>query len=342
MAVQGSLLFSFVQAASRIVDSVNADVWVVSKGTPTFEFNAPVDERIAWLARGVPGVADAGRGLTGFAPIKRADGDGTLIFSIGVEERFRGIVPDIAQRARDGALNPVVIDETDAKTLGAETLPARVEIGGSRADMVASTGGFASFLGQPYVFSSLDDARTYLRYPEGRVSFVAVKIAPGHTAEQVRDNLRARFTNVDVWTADEFSWRSRGFWLIKTGAGGALSLAAILGFLLGLSIVAQTIYSLTADNVEEYATLRALGATTGYIRSIVLMQSLACGALGTVVGLVGVGPFAASQREMVTWLAVPGWIYPAVGAAVATLCFLAALIAGRPAVSAEPGRVFRA
>jgi putative ABC transport system permease protein len=158
----------------------------------------------------------------------------------------------------------------------------------------------------------------------------------------VRDALRARLPDVDVWTASELSWRSRLFWLMQTGAGGALTVAAVLGFGIGLVLVAQTIYSITTENIEEYATMKAMGATDGDVRSVVLTQSLICGVLGGIAGLLLVEPAAAVLRGLVAWLVVPYWMYFAVSAALALLCVLASLIAARPAVTVDPGRVFRA
>jgi ABC-type antimicrobial peptide transport system permease subunit len=69
---------------------------------------------------------------------------------------------------------------------------------------------------------------------------------------------------------------------------------------------------------------------------------LICGVVGGIVGLVIVQPFAVVLRLLVSWMVVPGWIYIVVVAALALLCVLAALIAARPAVRVDPGRVFRA
>jgi len=48
------------------------------------------------------------------------------------------------------------------------------------------------------------------------------------------------------------------YWTMKTGAGGGLT-AAFWPFLIGLVVVSQTIYANTMENIEEYATLKALG-----------------------------------------------------------------------------------
>ena len=170
------------------------------------------------------------------------------------------------------------------------------------------------------MFAAYGDAREYVAMPPERAGFVLVRLAPGADPIAARDWLRARLPDVDTWTRDEFSARSRLFWLVQTGAGGALSLAALLGFAIGLVVVAQTIYGLTAEAVEEYATLRAMGATEGYVRAVVRTQSLACGAGGGIVGLLLVAPFEGLARGLVTWIDVPSWMYGLVAVALCLMC----------------------
>ena len=80
-------------------NSVDGDLWIVSKGTPTFDYVSPIPERYAYLALGIDGVRDAGLGIAGWAPIQRPNGDKTLVMVIGVEKRYRGRLPDVADLA---------------------------------------------------------------------------------------------------------------------------------------------------------------------------------------------------------------------------------------------------
>jgi putative ABC transport system permease protein len=96
------------------------------------------------------------------------------------------------------------------------------------------------------------------------------------------------------------------------------------------------------ENIEEFATMKAMGASDGDVYAVVLLQSLICGVLGGVCGLLVVEPYAEVSRSIVTWMAVPWWMYLVVAVALALLCVLASLIAARPAVRVDPGRVFRA
>src|SRR5262245_53059735 len=120
MAVQGSLLHSFTRPASQIVAAVDADPRLVADGTPTFEYVSPIPERYAFLALGVEGVRDAGRGIAGWAPIQRPNGDRTLVMLIGVENGYGGALPAVADLAGAKGLSDsaLVLDASDATTLG--------------------------------------------------------------------------------------------------------------------------------------------------------------------------------------------------------------------------------
>ena len=65
-----------------------------------------------------------------------------------------------------------------------------------------------------------------------------------------------------------FRQRSLDYWLFETGAGSALIAGAILGIIVGVVIVAQTLYASTKDHINEFATMRALGASAGYIHRV--------------------------------------------------------------------------
>jgi len=52
--------------------------------------------------------------------------------------------------------------------------------------------------------------------------------------------------------------------MFTTGAGLAVLTAALMGLVVGVAVVAQTICAATMDHVREYGTLKGVGATNGY------------------------------------------------------------------------------
>ena len=154
--------------------------------------------------------------------------------------------------------------------------------------------------------------------------------------------MQERLPAVDVLTRDEFAHKSRMYWTIKTGAGGAILTAAVLGFLIGLVVVSQTIYANTMENIEEYATLKALGAPRSLVARVVLTQALLCGAVGSILGLIAVIPVINHATSLIPWIYMPWWLPAVMVVPSLTMCSLASIASVRSALTVEPGRVFRA
>jgi putative ABC transport system permease protein len=172
--------------------------------------------------------------------------------------------------------------------------------------------------------------------------YVLLRVAPQYSIRETQEKLIERLPEVDVLTRDEFAHKSRIYWMMKTGAGGAILAAAVLGFLIGLVVVSQTMYANTMENIEEYATLKALGARGSFVTRIVLVQALACGAAGSLVGIAAVLPSMQIARSLIPWIYTPWWM-PLVSLLLSLLmCSVAAVSSIRTALTVEPARVFRA
>jgi putative ABC transport system permease protein len=121
--------------------------------------------------------------------------------------------------------------------------------------------------------------------PADNATYVLAKVQPGFDPEAVRNALRAKLPDSEVLTKAEFRTRSLNHWLFATGAGVALIGGAVLGLVVGTVIVAQTLYSSTKDHLNEFATLRALGSSSGYIHRVILAQAGLSALLGYGLGM---------------------------------------------------------
>jgi putative ABC transport system permease protein len=102
----------------------------------------------------------------------------------------------------------------------------------------------------------------------------------------VRADLTVRLKDREVLEQAEFRKRSVDYWMWNTGAGAALVAGAALGLIVGIVIVAQTLYASTKDHLNEFATLRALGAPASYVYKVILIQALLSAVIGYGVGIV--------------------------------------------------------
>jgi putative ABC transport system permease protein len=185
-----------------------------------------------------------------------------------------------------GARDAVIIDKTYLTDLGVSNVGDTAQIGASRVRVSGFTDGIRSFTVSPYVFTTTNRARALLDMPADMITYVLIKLEPGADAEAVRAILRDKLPDSEVLTKAEFRDRSLNHWLFATGAGVALIGGAILGLVVGTVIVAQTLYSSTKDHINEFATLRALGSSSGYIHRVILAQAALSAVLGYALGMV--------------------------------------------------------
>lgn len=344
MVFQCSLLAGFLRAASRFIDATEFDIWITARGVEAFEFGATLPARVQDLASGVPGVTETGRACMAFATYRKPNGKQQVVALVGADPNLgkRFPVPQSMERAEDISPESVIYDESDRGVLETAPLPARVEINGQLANVDHEIRGFGGFLGVPSLFTSYPNAARYLALSPKDGMYIVARVAKSYRVAEVQERLRQRLPEVDVLTRQEFAYRSRKYWVIKTGAGSAILTAAILGFLIGLVVVSQTMYANTMENIEEYATLKALGAPRKFVVHVLVMEALICGSIGSILGLLAVIPAMQLAKSQIPWIHTPWWL-PALSIALSLLmCSLASLASVRTSLAIDPGRVFRA
>lgn len=339
MIFQGSLLAGFERAASRVIDTIDADIWIMPRGVQALDFAPPMRAGYWGIVKGIAGVDSVRELAAGLAFWQRPDGTRKTVVVVGTERIRSGEAAD----PEYGLLEPenVVVDASDFRTLGLTELPAEIEINSHRRRVERSVSGYGSFLGSPYVFGNLTDAQKTLGLGAEGAMFLVLRVQ-GRDIPATQAELRDRLPELDVLGKHEFSSRAKWYWTMETGAGGALLTAALLGFVVGVLIVSQIVYATTMENIEEFATLKALGASHGFIIRIVVTQALISALAGCAVGMAISIPVTSMAREFIAWVYTPWQLFLLLTAATLLLAALASMTAVRAALGVEPGRVFRA
>ena len=344
MIFQGSLLVGFLRSSSKPIDLTDADLWIAARGIEAFEFAPPLPERFYDMVTGVEGVEAVHRMTVGFTFYLKPSGMQQSVLMVGAEPGIGSRFPIPYADPGHSSASPqaILVDRSNAPALHLDAVPAAVEISARRARVVEIIDGFGSFFGTPFVFAGYSDAVRYLRWPGDATVFMTVRVRPEHDVREVQRALQDKLPEVDVRTRDEFSRRVRLFWIRKTGAGGAILLVAILGFLVGLVIVSQNIYATTMEHLEEFATLKAIGARPWYIQKVVLTQALVCGSIGSALGFAALLPLLDPIRRTISWIYTPWWLPVGMIFVGLVMCVLACVASIRTALAVEPARVFRA
>lgn len=297
VAVQCGLYIGSSNRIASVIDKSEADLWIVPYATKSFDDASPLPGRERFPALSTEGVASVHELVVGFASWRKPEGGRSAVLLVGTDWSRGGFEPwNIIEGSVDALLAPsaIAIDQSYFGDLGIKGLGSWAEINGKRVTVEAVTQGIRSFTTLPYVFTTVQRAREILQYSSDRSTFTLVKLAPGADPIAVKDRLQARLGDTEVLTHEEFRTRSLNYWLFKTGAGAALIAGAVLGLIVGVVVVAQTLYASTKDHINEFATLRALGASASYIHWVILLQALMSAIIGYLLGL--------SLALLVIWL----------------------------------------
>jgi putative ABC transport system permease protein len=253
IAVQFGLYIGSEVRIAAMLDQTRGDLWVIPYGTKSFDDPTFLEGQVRHPILSTPGIASVEELVAGFVAWRRPAGGTTAALLVGSDTNTNTSVP---------------------------------------WDIV--TDGIRSFTTLPYVFTTLAMARTLLGTSPDLSSYAVIKVAPGNDIDEVRKALTTRLApsspgqapDAEIITHNEFRKRSLNRWLFETGAGAALITGAALGLIVGVVIVAQTLYSSTKDHLNEFATLRALGASAGYIIKVILMQAVLSAILGYILGII--------------------------------------------------------
>lgn len=327
--VQGGLFVGLLRKASLLVDLGNADVWIGHRRMHNVDFPRDIPERWIDRVRSLPDVAAVEPYVIGHGNMTLPSGGFEMVVVVGCDKAslmgnaWNGSAsqPE-AVRATDG----ILVDCYETAKLEFPRIGDVREIGGRRARIVGQTQGIVGFLVTPYVFTTLDRASGYLDKPDGVCSYYLARLAPGADAQTVCERIRARVPELDAYPRDEYAWRSVHYWLTRTGLGISFGAATALGLLVGLIMVAQTLYASVLDRLGEFGALKAMGATEGQILRVLLLQALSMAVAGSVLGLLVVLGVQAVFSSPHAPIVVPAWLSLGSCLLVLSICLCSALL----------------
>lgn len=343
VAIQSGLYVGASKLIVSTIDRADGELWIAAYGSRSFEDSGVLSGRERYAALATPGVAKASPIIAAFSRWKKKEGGRQLCVVVGYDAADGALLPwNIVEGDLETVKLPdgVAVDETYFESLGVDGLGDTGEINGERVRVTATTFGIRSFTTTPMIFTTLNRARSLLGMPPGSASYVLVKLAEGADLEQVRQSLQSQLPDTEVLTSAEFRDRSLGRWLFGTGAGFALIGGTLLGTLVGTVIVAQTLYSSTKDHINEFATLRALGSSSGYIHKVILTQAALSAIIGYALGMaIASGIIFASQNSALPIIMTPTL---AVGLFLLTIfmCAVSAISAIVKVTRIDPAMVF--
>jgi putative ABC transport system permease protein len=322
----------------RLYTDLPGELWVAQPGTTDpYHSTSFLPEEGASALAAVPGVRAALTVYTRHIAFER-DGIQVDVFAMALasppglrlpaEERERYFPPP-------GAIN---VDRVLARDAGVGRGDRLAVLGRPLVVNRVHSGGNTIF---QTAFLNADDARE-LWGLDGLVSFFLLVLEPEADRAEVATAAAAAVAGSETHTSEEFATSFAG--RINDAFLGVVGVLVGIGFLVGGAVIGLTTYTATVERSREYAVLKAIGASGGFLYGVVVRQSLIVGSLGAALG-VGAAAGAATliERrvpEFVTdllWTDATGVFATALAVSVA-----ASYLPLRRLVRIDPAAVFRA
>lgn len=287
--IQGGLFFGLIRKASMLVDNSHADIWIGHRGMHNVDFAHPIPERWRYVVAGIEGVDEVQPLRVEFGEMSLPGGGYENVVLIGVPpETNLGRAFDIVEGHVDALerRDAIVVDQCDSRKLKSPQVDELREINGRRVRVTGKCNGVLSFLVTPYVFTQYDNASELADSDPTKTSYLLARVKPDADSEAICREIQRLLPDVAAMTAEDYAGVSINFWMTRTGLGLSFGAAAMLGLLVGLVMVGQTLYAMVLDRLTEYATLRAIGLSERELLCILAFQSVIVASIGIAVGMM--------------------------------------------------------
>lgn len=344
IVVELGLFVGFTVTTSSIIDKSNVDLWIVSRHTPYIEQGNSFSERKFYQVLATPGVEKAEKYIVHWAQWKTPQGAQESVQVVGFDTNsgIGGPWNLVAGRLEDlRTPDAIIMDELYKKKLGVDRIGDVCELAGRRARVVGFTRGIRSFTTSPYVFTDFKNAQAYTGLAEDQTYFVLVRAKPGTDLKKLARAIENRVSDVDVLPTSKFSSMTRFYWMFTTGAGVAVLIAAILGFIVGVVVVAQTIYATTMDHIREYGTLKAMGAANTYIYRVVITQAGISSVVGYALGMFVSMFIVRASASGGAAILLPWQMAVVIFFLTVLMCVIAAIVSINKVTNIDPAMVFK-
>jgi putative ABC transport system permease protein len=271
-----------------LVDNSREDlgeIWVVDNITENANELAKLDERLVREIRSIDGVLNAWPVVVTGGNIKFSNGKTAPVLLIGSEAPLfvAGPKPEsinagsLERLNEDGAVSAEYFDSSIFNNSVATG--TRVELNGKEAFIRLQTKNARGFAGA-FMYTTLSKARYYGAFPADKVSAVAVQCKPGVARAQVVDNINKAIYGIRAWDAKKLKSTTIRFITISSNIGTSVGSLVIFAIISGFFIIGLTLYSSALDRIRDYGTLKAIGATNGYVRNLILTQAFLFALIG--------------------------------------------------------------
>lgn len=342
---QGSIFTGLMSRTfSTITDVAAAKVWVMDPGVRYPDDIKPLKDGDLSRVRDIPGVDWAVPLFKSTGRARTAHGEFETVFVIGLDSAslLGGPARMVSGKLTDlWEPDSVIIDDAGAVRMGGVKVGDTLELNDRRARVVGVCRVERTFVSFPVLFTTYTRAITFVPGDRRSMSFVLAAPKPGIGDEELAARITAQ-TGLGAYSSQQFVFRTLQYYVKNTGIAINFGMTIVLGFLVGLAIATQTLYTFVVENLKQFGALKAMGTTNRTLVGMVLFQAMTAGLLGygLGVGMTALFGYVTRNSPQLAFKFRPELFLISFGLLLLLIVF-SSLLSLRRVIKLEPAIVFR-
>ncbi|MBF2005747.1 MAG: FtsX-like permease family protein [Chlorogloeopsis fritschii C42_A2020_084] len=340
-----------LDGSTLVHKNLRGDLVLVSQRTKSLLEGQAFSRRHLYQAAAVEGVASASPLYFSFGgwvnPWKKEVNNIAVIAFDPAQPVFN--LPDINQQLNQIKLQNVVLFDsksqpdlgpiaesfTQGQNITTEISGHRVKVGG------IFTLGSSIFTRGHVVTSDWNYLRLFGADSIDKIHVGVLTLKPWADAQNVIKNIQTSLpSDIKAITRQEFIDQEQAYWAADP-AGVIFNFGTIMGFIVGVVIVYQILYSDVNNHLSEYATLKAMGYTDMSLLVVVFQEAIILAVLGFIPGFAcSIGMYGLLGNLTRIPILMRLDVALQVFTITVVMCLVSAGVAMRRLQSADPADVF--
>ena len=285
---QLSLLFFLMGLMGNLVGNApikDNQLWIVEAQSNNINAVNNIDSRLVQQIGSLPGVSATYPVVLAPGQATFLDGKTAGITLVGTNAPNFVMGPTIA-KIKEGTLSDLIqpysvsAEFFNNKTWKTELyLNKPIEINGKSAKISLITQNAQAF-GASLMYTSIENAQLLGNASPSKVSLIIAEIKDPKQKDQFKKDIETLFPQLKVWDAKALQNSSIKEILISSNMGMSFGTLVLFAMISGFFIIGLTLYSSALDRIKDYGTLKAIGATKGYVNKLIIAQAFLYAIIG--------------------------------------------------------------